>query len=100
MKFTDELVKTIEPVISDPGLSTEDKTRELNQLRLPGRQVINEIWRVLVYTAAGLAVISMVGILVAVLDGNDATAPDVLIGLFTTSFAGLLGLVLNPNQES
>lgn len=57
------------------------------------------LWKALVYTLAAVLLICTVGVLWSVFDGNDTTASDVIVTLFTATLTGLLGLFVKaPNQ--
>jgi hypothetical protein len=50
------------------------------------------LWKALIIGLIAVLGISLAGTLYAALDGDDKTSPEVLITVFTTTFAGLVGL--------
>ena len=65
----------------------------------PPPPALNFIWRTLVVGLVLILVIALLGIIWVVQDANVDTSPDVLITVFTTSLAGLLGLfVKSPSN--
>jgi hypothetical protein len=50
------------------------------------------VWETFVVGLLVLLLCSLVGIVWTVADGNDATSPDVLVSIFTSTLTGLLGL--------
>lgn len=59
---------------------------------LTDQRAIGRLWLILVCGLVAALLLSGVGVLLAVLDGKETTSPDVLITMFTTTSAGLLGL--------
>jgi cation transporter-like permease len=58
----------------------------------PPESSVSLLWTILV---AGLVVAvlgSLVGVIVVVADGKDTTDPNVIVTIFTTTLAGLIGL--------
>jgi hypothetical protein len=64
----------------------------------PGQKTADTIWLILVSGFVFLILVSLVGLLYMIGDGNDNTSPDLVVTAFTTLTAGLLGLfVKGPN---
>jgi hypothetical protein len=50
------------------------------------------LWRVLVLGLVGILGLSLLGIVWTVVDGNNGTSPDVIVTIFSSTLAGLIGL--------
>jgi hypothetical protein len=61
----------------------------------PDDVVSGWLWRVLVGGLVGVLVVSLAGIMWTVCDGNTDTSPDVLVTIFSSTLAGLIGLFVN-----
>lgn len=88
----------IEPILSDASLSVDEKTRAILNL-VPGQKTIDQVWTILIWVVAIISLLALLGIIWTVVDGKASTSPDILVGLFTTAFAGLLGLFINPSTS-
>lgn len=53
---------------------------------------VNTLWKILVTGLAIVLVGALGGIIWVVADGSDATSPDVLVTVFSSALAGLIGL--------
>lgn len=83
----------VQAVIADASKTEEQKAREIVGMSSPrDPKTIRQLWLILVGGLVSALLLSVAGVLVAVLDGKDVTSPDVLITMFTTTSAGLLGL--------
>jgi hypothetical protein len=60
---------------------------------------VNWLWKVLVSGLVVVLIISLMGVMWAVLDAKDGTSPDTIVTLFTAVLTGLIGLfVKSPVQ--
>lgn len=59
---------------------------------LPDRSDAGWLWRVLVLGLMVILAASLAGIIWTVGDGNDRTSPDVIVTIFSSTLAGLIGL--------
>jgi hypothetical protein len=83
----------VQAVIADANKTEEQKAREIVGMASPrDPKTIRQLWLILVGGLVSALLLSVAGVLIAVLDGKDVTSPDVLITMFTTTSAGLLGL--------
>lgn len=65
----------------------------------PPAEQAGSLWRSLITGLVILLVLSLGGVIWAVLDGSESTSPDVIVTLFTAVLTGLLGLfVRSPTQ--
>lgn len=58
----------------------------------PPAVALGFVWKALVVGLIAILVLSLLGIIWVVQDAAATTSPDVLVTVFTTSLAGLLGL--------
>jgi hypothetical protein len=66
----------------------------------PPERVVGWLWKVLLVGLLLLIAVSLVGVLWAVLDGNNKTDSDKALILFTTLVSGLFGLfVTSPTEK-
>lgn len=82
--------EAVEAVLAEPGSDAEKADRII--AALTDQRTIGRLWLILVCGLVAALLLSGVGVLLAVLDGEELTSPDVLITMFTTTSAGLLGL--------
>lgn len=82
--------RDVKAALDEPG--TDEEKIDRIMAALTDQRAIARLWLILVLGLVGALLLSGVGVLIAVLDGEDSTSPDVLITMFTTSSAGLLGL--------
>ena len=89
----------IQTIVEDDSVDSSEKTDRImdaltdRSMDAPTDQkTIKNLWLILVVGLVAALLISVFGVLIAVLDGKDTTSPDVLITMFTTTSAGLLGL--------
>ena len=85
-----EADKTAEPAAPDDR--TAEPTEEPGTVPLPGRGDAGLLWRVLVLGLVAILAVSLAGIIWTVGDGNDRTSPDVIVTIFSSTLAGLIGL--------
>ncbi len=65
----------------------------------PTGEAVNWLWKALVIGLVAVLLLSLAGVVWAVIDGKPATSPDVLVTLFTATLTGLIGLfVKSPVQ--
>jgi cation transporter-like permease len=58
----------------------------------PPPPVVGTLWMILIAGLVLAVLGSLVGVVWVVVDGKEATDPDVIVTIFTTTLAGLLGL--------
>jgi hypothetical protein len=73
----------------EPGEPVE---HEVGTVPLPARSDAGWLWRVLVLGLVVILAVSLAGIIWTVGDGNDRTSPDVIVTIFSSTLAGLIGL--------
>lgn len=61
-------------------------------IALPDQPTSNWLYKILVPGLLILTVISLVGLILLIIDANEATPPDLVLTTFTASLTGLLGL--------
>lgn len=61
---------------------------------------VNWLWKALVSGLILLLVLSLIGVMWAVLDSNDKTSPDTIVTLFTAVLTGLIGLFVKSPVQS
>jgi hypothetical protein len=61
---------------------------------------VNWLWKALVTGLILLLVLSLIGVMWAVIDGDDDTSPDTIVTLFTAVLTGLIGLFVKSPVQS
>lgn len=87
-------------IAADPNLDDDAAAEQIAALDFPNpdQPVANTIWQALVFGLLGIAVLALIGLGWAILDGNEKTAPDLFVTAFTASLTGLLGLFVTPQS--
>lgn len=85
-------------IAADPSLDDAAAAKQIAALPNPDQPVVNTIWLALVFGLLGIAVLALIGLGWAILDGNEKTAPDLFVTAFTASLTGLLGLFVTPQS--
>jgi hypothetical protein len=84
------------------GQSGDEVTIDREALRSlvsgPSQDTSNELWRWLVPGLMLLVLVSLVGLLWLIADGNEATSPELALTAFTALLTGLLGLFIRAPQ--
>jgi hypothetical protein len=58
----------------------------------PPLREVGTLWLILVVALSAILVLALAGIIWTVIDGNNATTPDVIVTVFSSALTGLLGL--------
>ena len=66
----------------------------VGSLSPPPAHEVGALWKILVTALSVVLVIALAGIIWTVVDGDEATSPDVLVTVFTSALTGLLGLFI------
>jgi hypothetical protein len=78
----------------------EAEPAEAVALPTPPAVDVGFLWKALVVGLLMVLLVSAVGIIWTIADGNDKTAPDVLVTIFTSVLTGLVGLfVRSPGSH-
>lgn len=82
-------------IATQPGDSvTVSKEVARDAIAPPDQSTSNWLYKMLVPGLLILTVISLVGLILLIMDANDATPPDLVLTTFTASLTGLLGLFI------
>ena len=95
--------ESIVRLAQDPSATDEERVAAVaNELLVPqpSQAVADTLWKWVVGGLVIILLVSLVGLLYLVGDGNAATSPDQALTVFTTALSGLLGLfVKSPLQN-
>jgi hypothetical protein len=80
------------------GTKQADLVSQIAAVPTPSKQVAGVLWKTLVNGLVAVLIISLLGIIYTVVDGNTATSPDTLVTVFTAALTGLIGLFANPKS--
>jgi hypothetical protein len=88
------LTSQVEQVINDNAGAepSEVAAKVAAAIGAPDNETAGFLWRALVVGLVGILAISLLGIVIAVLDGKTATSPDTLLTIFSSALTGLIGL--------
>lgn len=73
---------------------TIDREALSSLVKGPTQETSNELWRWLVPGLMGLILVSLVGMLFLIADGNETTNPELALTAFTALLTGMLGLFI------
>lgn len=97
---------TLQESVNDALAATSGQAPEVQAAAVraaigqPPPEAVSWLWKALVVGLILLLVISLGGVIWAVLDGTGKTSPDVIVTLFTAVLTGLIGLfVKSPVQN-
>jgi hypothetical protein len=79
-------------VVATQNAPESVKVAAVHAVAGPGRRATDIIWIVVIAGLIGLLFYSLHGIIDLMLDNSAKKSPDKLITIFTTTFAGLIGL--------
>lgn len=57
----------------------------------PAQPTVGFLWKALIVGLLLILVLALVGVVYAVMDGDDKTSPDVLVTIFASVLTGLIG---------
>ena len=101
--MTTSQMSAMQVAVQDAATATKGMSEEVQKaavsaaasaaiLGLPDAKTSSWLWKVLVVGLVTALILSLGGVLVAVLDGSDQTDPDLILTLFTAVLTGLIGL--------
>jgi hypothetical protein len=98
--------RTLQDAVSEALEATEGQPAEVQAAAVaaaippPSPEAAIGLWRTLVTGLVIVLVLSLIGIMWAVLDGNANTSPDVIVTIFTAALTGLIGLFVRSPMQS